>query len=112
MLSRTKFHKYISAIHGAFIAENKKNNALKYILDDSAQSMDCTTIQNKFVSISIALLKEICVDVDDWIEYFIFEKHFGKRKDLKVYINKEEYKLETIDDLYNLIQGSNNEKQM
>ena len=103
IISKAKFNKYLSAIHKAFIVEDKNNKAISVILDDSEECKNNISIQNKFISITLALLKELCNDTEDWIEYFIFEKHFGKRKDLIVKIQEEEYKLETIEDLYNLL---------
>ena len=38
-----------------------------------------------------------------WIEYFIYEKDFGKRKDLKVKKAGEIIPLDTPEDLYNLL---------
>jgi uncharacterized pyridoxamine 5'-phosphate oxidase family protein len=103
IISKAKFNKYLSAIQQAFIIEDKNNKAIRFIIDGNAELNNNIYIKNKFISISLALLKELCNDTEDWIECFIFEKHFGKRKDLIVKIQEEEYKLETIEDLYNLL---------
>ena len=64
------------------------------------------TPDNHFLS--NALLKLLMVEFYDnhhnsWIEYFIYEKDFGKRKELTVKKAGEIIPLDTADDLYNLL---------
>ena len=105
-IPKSKFIKYMTAIKTAFVEEENKNKALHNLIQDNEEIINAE-LKNKFISLTIAILKELVNDKENWIEYYIFEKHFGKRTDLKVKTKDDnnEIKLETFEDLYNIIEN-------
>jgi hypothetical protein len=58
--------------------------------------------------ISILMKEAFGEEADDWISWWLYEKDFGKREDIKAYEKDGTEILDTIDNLYNYIIGLKN----
>lgn len=93
-MTREKFKKVV----GLLEAHSYKSEMIyKYGVD----LIDFTDDLQKVISI---LMKEAFgKEADDWISWWLYEKDFGKRDDLKAYDKDGAEILDTIDELYDYI---------
>jgi hypothetical protein len=60
--------------------------------------------------ISILMKEAFGEEADDWISWWLYEKDFGKREDIKAYDKDGTEILDTIDELYDYIVELKNKK--
>lgn len=101
MISRKLFIESINAIEAQYTHDEKCSEAFKVILPVGIATYDNHSLSNQLIK----LLQELMGDDNShsWIEYYCYEKEFGKRTDLKVTDNGQEVPLNSPGDLYDLI---------
>jgi len=97
MIKLTTFKKAIESIKKQREKELKFCKALEDIMDGNFVPEMSIDILEALLS----CLKDIFNDREDWVDWWIYEKDFGKDKKLTArYKNGKEIKLDTVEDLY------------
>ena len=94
-----EFKKYMLYLQKSI---NKNKQFIKSIKNYFGAVADLTADAYQLQDYYIKLLEHIFADNDGWIFYFVYECNFGANN-LKVIVNNELYKLDTVESLYNLL---------
>jgi len=106
MIKKQTFVSMIDAIQKQREMENRVSKSLEEVLDGNFVPTFSGILETQIIKI----LEEAMCDVkaDDgqgWIEWWIYEKDFGKRKKINAnYTNGKKIKLDTSADLYNFLK--------
>lgn len=103
MVDKKVFISSLNSIKKQIDIDKKCNDAFKIILPESCISGYNT---DDLIRSYINLLKVCCNDTEKWIEYFIFDLHFGESKDLtEILIDKNtKIKIDTPEKLYDFMK--------
>lgn len=100
MITKKQFITIITAIEEQHKLEQEFADALDKILDGNFVPMLSANLENSIMTV----VKELFEDNADWISWWMYEKDFGKRKDMSAsYKNGKKIKLDTVDDLYKFL---------
>jgi len=101
MIKLKTFIKAIEAIKKQQEKELKFCDALEDMIDGNFVPQMSTDI----LSALLDCLQDIFNDKDNWTDWWIYEKDFGKDKKITAnYKNGRQIKLDTIEDLYNFLK--------
>jgi len=100
MIKLETFKKAIEAIKKQSEKELKFCKALEDIMDGHF----VPEMSSNILEALLSCLKDIFNDREDWVDWWIYDKDFGKNKKLTVYKKGKEIKLDTVEDLYNFLK--------
>lgn len=98
MLDKDTFIKYMNEIIDQYYVIEELYESIDKIFGIS----DGIISQAMSVSLPVKILADAMNDTSGWIEYYIYECDCG-RSTGEVFIDDEEVKLETLDDLWNVL---------
>jgi hypothetical protein len=100
-MNKTLFINCLQDLKSQFEYLDRMQEAFKVILpQDYITGFD----YGKLIDSHLALLAHVMGDVNDWIDYFVWELNFGEKwEEGMVTDNEKDVKLQTIDDLWNLL---------
>ena len=110
MITKKEFEEFIFN----YKVQMKIDQTFSDAIDLISGSQSCCFNSENLVYLSMFnMLKIIFNDENDWIQWWIYDKELGDRKDLNAYdIDKNIIKLDTANDLYYFLIQNMNEKEV
>ena len=99
MLDKNTFIKYMDEIVKQYDAIEELYECIDKVFGATCEGLIANIMS---VSLPIKILANAMNDTNGWIEYYIYESDCG-RSTGEVYIDDEEIKLGTVEDLWNLL---------
>lgn len=102
-MNREQFVKIMSAIIERYNTLNTLYDKTVKLIGDCDRMVESTNLEP-----IIDAVAEVVGDDSDWIYWYIFDNDCGK-KDYKAFIDGKEFSVETLDNLWELIQNDKGE---